>query len=193
MFFQSKVFQWIKNYFRTMKNIKIPQYNKTVKIKGRANVREIAEIMRDVARTESKKQYIENLAKNMCISIAEPSYTAFQLCNFAFNTATFEPDENGVQVIKTPAALIRTKKGNCVDYTVLISSLAHAAGIPVIIKVVAIGNSENYGHVYPIVNGYPCDVVPYQRQDGTEHLYRTGNEIVYPTEKEYNKYFLLEL
>ena len=88
-----------------MKNVKIPQYNETVKIKGRANVREIAEIMREVARTESKKQYIENLSKKLCISIAEPSYTAFRLCNFAFNTATFEPDENGVQVIKTPATL----------------------------------------------------------------------------------------
>lgn len=192
MFFQSKVFQWMQNYFN-MKNVQIPQYNNTVKIQSRANVREIAELMRDVARIESKKQYIEDIAKRLLININEPAFSAMVLCNFAYNAATFEPDANGVQVIKTPAALIREKKGNCVDYTVLLASIAHSVGIPAIIKVVAIGDSENYGHVYPVINGFPCDVVPYQRQDGTEHLYRTGTEVVYPIEKEYNKFFLLEV
>jgi transglutaminase-like putative cysteine protease len=176
-----------------MKNTKIPQYNTSIKIQSRANVREIADVMRDVVRTEAKKQYIQDIAKNLCISSREPNYTAVILCNFAYNTATFEPDAHGVQVIKTPAALIREKKGNCVDYTVLISSIAHAAGIPAIIKVVAIGNSENYGHVYPVINGFACDVVPYQRQDGSEHLYRSGNEVVFPIEEKYNKFFLLEV
>ena len=164
-----------------------------VKIQSRANVREIAELMRDVARIESKKQYIEDIAKRLLININEPAFSAMVLCNFAYNAATFEPDANGVQVIKTPAALIREKKGNCVDYTVLLASIAHSVGIPAIIKVVAIGDSQNYGHVYPVINGFPCDVVPYQRQDGTEHLYRTGTEVVYPIEKEYNKFFLLEV
>lgn len=182
----------MQNYFN-MKNVKIPQYNNTIQIQSRANVREIADVMRDVIRTESKKQYIAEIAKDMLINKFEPAYSAMVLCNFAYNAATFEPDADGVQVIKTPAALIREKKGNCVDYTVLIASIAHAAGIPAIIKVVAIGNSDHYGHVYPVINGFPCDVVPYQRQDGTEHLYRTGTEVVYPIEKEYNKFFLLEV
>jgi transglutaminase-like putative cysteine protease len=149
--------------------------------------------MRKVAIIESQKPYIKKLAEKLCINNSEPYRTAFQLCNFAYNAATFEPDQEGKQVLKTPAALLREKKGNCVDYTILISALAHAAQIPAIIKVVAVKNSKDFGHVYPVINGLPCDVVPYQRQDGTEHLYRTGEEIVYPTEEPYNKFFLVEI
>lgn len=176
-----------------MKNIKIPHYNNTVKIKERANVHETAAVMRDIALQESQKPYIKNLVRKLSISNLEPYYTAFKLCNFAYNGATFEPDPEGVQVIKTPAATLRSGKGNCVDYTVLMCSLAKAADIPAIIKVVAIGDSANFGHVYPVINGLPCDVVPYQRQDGLEHLYRTGSEVVYPTEEKYNKFFLTEI
>ena len=176
-----------------MKNIKIPHYNNTVKIKERANVHETAAAMRDIAVQESQKPYIKQLVRKLSISNSEPYYTAFKLCNFAYNGATFEPDPDGVQVIKTPAATLRFGKGNCVDYTVLMCSLAKAADIPAIIKVVAIGDSANFGHVYPVINGLPCDVVPYQRQDGLEHLYRTGSEVVYPTEEKYNKFFLTEV
>lgn len=173
--------------------MKIPNNNTKVKISEKANVKQTAELMAEVIKTESKKHYVHEIAKKLCINKEAPHTSAMLLCNFAFHTATFEPDVNGVQVIKTPAATMRTKKGNCVDYTVLIGAIAKAAGIPVIIKVVAIGDQTEFGHVYPIVNGLSCDVVPYQRQDGTEHLYRTGNEVVYPTEKEYNKYFLVEI
>lgn len=176
-----------------MNNLKIPQFNTTVQLAQRANVNEIAAAMREVALIESQKPYIKELAAKLCINKEEPFYTAFRLCNFAYNAATFEPDEEGKQVLKTPAALLREKKGNCVDYTILIAALAYAANIPAIIKVVAVKNSKDYGHVYPVINGLPCDVVPYQRQDGKEHLYRTGNEIVYPIEETYNKFFLVEM
>lgn len=175
-----------------MKNIKIPHFNTTVKISERANVREIAEAMREVARVESEKPYVKELAAKLCINKNEPFASVFQLCNFAYNAATFEPDEPGRQVLKTPAALIREKRGNCVDYTILMAALALAAKIPVIIKVVQVAGSNDYGHVYPVINGLPCDVVPYQRQDGKEHLYRTGSEIIYPTEEPYTKFFLVE-
>jgi len=173
--------------------MKIPHKNQKVKISEKANVRETAETMAKVINEESKKQYIHEIAQKLCINKEAPHTSAMLLCNFAFHTATFEPDVEGVQVIKTPAATIRTKRGNCVDYTVLIGAIAKAAGIPVIIKVVAIGDQPEFGHVYPIVNGLSCDVVPYQRQDGKERLFRTGHEVVYPTEKEYNKFILVEI
>lgn len=173
--------------------VKIPHFNEKVQISERANVRETADVMRQIIEIESKKPYVLNLARELSISLNEPYKSAFVLSNFAFNAATFEPDTNGIQVIKTPAATIRTKRGNCVDYTVLIGAIANALNIPVIIKVVAIGDGENFGHVYPIVNGLPCDVVPYQRQDGTEHLHRKKETVVYPIEKEYNKYFIVEI
>lgn len=176
-----------------MKNLKIPQYNTSVQLAQRANVKQIAEAMREVAILESKKPYVQQLASKLCINKNEPYFSAFRLCNFAYNAATFEPDAEGIQVLKTPAALLREKKGNCVDYTILISSLALAANVPAIIKVVAVKDNKDFGHVYPVINGIPCDVVPYQRQDGKEHLYRTGNEVVYPTEETYNKFFLVEI
>ena len=176
-----------------MKNIKIPHFNEKVQLATQANVKQIAETMRQVALIESKKPYIQELAAKLCINKNEPYYSAFRLCNFAYNAATFEPDEAGKQVLKTPAALLREKKGNCVDYTILIAALAIAADIPAIIKVVAVHNEKEFGHVYPVINGLPCDVVPYQRQDGKEHLFRQGNEVVYPTEETYNKFFLVEI
>lgn len=176
-----------------MKNIKIPHFNEKVQIATQSNVKQIAEAMREVATIESKKPYIQELAARLCINKQEPYYSAFRLCNFAYNAATFEPDEAGKQVLKTPAALLREKKGNCVDYTILITALAIAADIPAIIKVVAVHDSKDFGHVYPVINGLPCDVVPYQRQDGKEHLFRQGNEVVYPTEEAYNKFFLVEI
>jgi transglutaminase-like putative cysteine protease len=176
-----------------MNRVKIPHYNTTEQISSKADVKQIADTMRDVALEESKKPYVQEIARRLSINKNEPYHSAFRLCNFAYNNATFEPDADGVQVIKTPAALLRTTKGNCVDYTVLMCSIAKAADVPAIIKVVAIGDSENFGHVYPVINGLPCDVVPYQRQDGTEHLYRTGKEVVYPTEEKYNKFFLTEV
>jgi len=175
------------------KNLKIPHYNETVKLSENFNVHQTAQTMREVALIESEKPYIKELAAKLCINRNEPYHSAFKLCNFAYNAATFDPDAPGKQVLKTPAALLREKKGNCVDYTILITALAMAAQIPAIIKVVAVGDSSEYGHVYPIINGLPCDVVPYQRQDGKEHLYRTGSEIVYPTEETYNKFFLVEI
>jgi transglutaminase-like putative cysteine protease len=176
-----------------MNRIKIPHYNTTVEVSSKADVKDIADTMRVVAIEESQKPYVQMLVKQLSVSKNEPSYTAFKLCNFAYKSATFEPDQDGIQVIKTPAALLRSKRGNCVDYTVLLCSIAKAADIPAIIKVVAVGNSDNFGHVYPVINGFPCDVVPYQRQDGLEHLYRSGNEVVYPTEEKYNKFFLTEI
>lgn len=175
--------------------VKIPQYNTAVKIKSRANVNEIAASIADVIRQESKKPYVQDLARSLCINKEQPYYTAVQLCNFAYQVATFYPDEPGVQVIKTPAALMRERKGNCVDYSVFIGAIATAADVPVTLKIVAIEPSENYGHIYPYVNGLPCDVVPYQMQDGTEPENRrlNGSVIVWPLEKNYKKAFTVKI
>jgi len=176
-----------------IKNGIVPNIRTTAHIKNNATPQETAQVMRQVILEESKKNYITQIARQLCVSKNEPVRTAYLLCNFAFVSATMQPDAPGLQVVRTPAATLRDKRGNCVDYTVLIGAIATAAGIPVIIKVVALEPDGEFVHVYPVVNGFSCDVVPFQKQDGTEYLTRDPNATVYPTEKEYTKYFLLEV
>jgi hypothetical protein len=176
-----------------IKKTVVPHSRTTAHIKNNATPQETAQIMRKVILEESGKNYITQIARQLCVNKNEPVRSAYLLCNFAYSSAMMQPDAPGLQIVRTPAATLRDKRGNCVDYTVLIGAIATAAGLPVIIKVVAFDPSGEFAHVYPVVNGFPCDVVPFQKQDGTEYLTRDPNATVYPTEKEYAKYFLLEV
>lgn len=100
-----------------------------------------------------------------------------KIANFAFKHAYFEPDPPKTQIIRTPAATLRTKRANCVDYTVLIGAVAKALGRHVIIRICQLPGQNNYGHVYPVVDGYALDIVPGQNQYGQEIFTRRPGKI----------------
>ncbi len=91
----------------------------------------------------------------------------------AFNVATFWPDPEGQQYIRTVNRTLKDRRANCVDYTVFISAFLRAMGVPHIIRMVSFDpkNPKAYQHIYPLtVNGIALDVVYGQDQFGGEGL-----------------------
>ena len=98
-----------------------------------------------------------------------------RLANAVFSMVYFEADPPRTQIIKTPRATIRTERGNCVDYTVLLGAVAKRGGLNVVVRIVKLPGQNNFGHVYPIINGVPVDLVPGQDQTGREYLNRKSD------------------
>ena len=87
-----------------------------------------------------------------------------QLYAYACESARFEPDpddSNGraLQSIRSPRALFRERIGNCIDYSVFISSVLSLWRIPHVLRV---SKLDHYGslHIYPVLdNGIILDPV----------------------------------
>lgn len=91
----------------------------------------------------------------------------------AFRVATFYPDPEGYQYIRTVNRTLKDRKANCVDYTVFISAFLRAMGVPHIIRMVSFdqNNPKSYQHIYPLTaKGVIMDVVYGQDQFGAEGL-----------------------
>jgi hypothetical protein len=88
----------------------------------------------------------------------------------AYKMAFFDPDITH-QTIRTPNAIAREKKANCVAYTVLICAAALNCVDDVRFCLVDVGNGV-FDHVYPIICGVAVDVVPCQDQNGLEKIFR---------------------
>lgn len=59
-------------------------------------------------------------------------------------------DDDGVQLIKSPARLIEDGCGDCKSYTMFIASCLHCLGIPCIVRFVSFDDGDQYTHVYPV-------------------------------------------
>lgn len=62
----------------------------------------------------------------------------------------YKLDNNGVQMIKSPARLIDDGCGDCKSYTMFIASCLHCLGIPCIVRFVNFDGGAQYTHVYPV-------------------------------------------
>ena len=59
-------------------------------------------------------------------------------------------DDEGVQMIKSPARLIADGCGDCKSYTMFIASCLHCLEIPCIVRFVNFDGGNQYTHVYPV-------------------------------------------
>lgn len=59
-------------------------------------------------------------------------------------------DDEGVQLIKSPARLIDDGFGDCKSYTMFIACCLHCCGIPCIVRFVNFDGGSQYTHVYPV-------------------------------------------
>lgn len=59
-------------------------------------------------------------------------------------------DDEGVQMIKSPARLIADGCGDCKSYTMFIASCLHSLGIPCKVRFVNFDGGSQYTHVYPV-------------------------------------------
>lgn len=170
-----------------MNKVTIPASGRMAIAAKNSNPVEVCYIMRNLIRKLSKEDSVTN---NICSLILEDSKTTGDflrsVANFAYYNCYFEPDPPKTQVIRTPRACLRDQRANCVDYTVLIGAICAACGLPVTIRAVQLPGQNNYGHVYPVVNGVPLDIVPQQDQTGNEVNTRAqGSTPVYGYELEY--------
>jgi transglutaminase-like putative cysteine protease len=121
--------------------------------------------LRDDSITRDAVYYVLNKSKDF-------SSLLQNIANYVYDRAYFEPDPMTKQILRTPGAVLRDRRANCVDYTIFIGAMCAQLGLPVTVRIVRFGGAPNFGHVYPIVNGYPVDVVPGQEQTGKEHKQR---------------------
>lgn len=154
--------------------IKIPNSGEVAIQPGVNTAEKVTEVMADVIRqcaaTDPKTEWIYNYVNSYSNT---PAHFIHNLAKYAFIMTYFEPDPPTTQIIKTPAATMRTERANCVDYTVLLGAVARRGGLSVVIRAVQLPGQASLGHVYPIINGIPIDLVQGQDQSGQEYLTRS--------------------
>jgi hypothetical protein len=65
--------------------------------------------------------------------------------------------EGDDQTIRLPSALVREGRGDCKSTAVFIASMCKAAGRSVALRFTQAEGSDQYGHVYAVVDGVPVD------------------------------------
>jgi len=61
---------------------------------------------------------------------------------------TFAPDSKHLQTIRSFDRLLKDRKGNCVDFTAVISSFLIALGIPHLYRMVSFDEPEDMNHIF---------------------------------------------
>jgi len=85
-----------------------------------------------------------------------------KISKYIFNHVTFEKDDSTRQVIRYGTKALRDKKGNCVDYSVLLSQFLINLKVPHSFKMVATEKNDQDNFNQPI------DLVIGQDQEGNE-------------------------
>jgi Transglutaminase-like superfamily len=140
------------------------QPGQTVIIKKRASFADTMRHIERIASEGAKHPQIRAISKRIA-SKPDPVRAAF---DFAYNAAVYVPDPLDFQDIRYPQRTLKDGIGNCVDYSVLISSILRNVGIPHRFRVAAYHEPGNWEHIYIVAGGRVLDCVLGQKQDGTE-------------------------
>lgn len=135
------------------------------------------EAMHSVVLQNSKSPTVKEIARYLKAKSNSREELLQNLANFAYKSAYFVPDPPQLQRVRTVENVLRTREANCVSYTVFISTILKALGIPVTMRAVQMEGFEGFNHIYPIVDDVPLDVVIDQVQDGTEFFQRPLNRV----------------
>lgn len=150
--------------------VELPPPGDMVQIASNTRAREVGEFMATLCRQLSLEDPLTQ--KLSAIVRQDPARNLPRLVQEIYASIFFVPDPITKQILRTPEASIRENAGNCVDYTIILGSICHCAGLPVTIRLVKFQPDTDFVHVYPIINGVPIDLVIGQRQDGTEKTSR---------------------
>lgn len=153
--------------------------NKPVFLSGN-NAFDVLGHIQNVVRTSATDPVMIEIAKE--VADLAPKQQILTVANFLLKTVYYQPDPPNLQQIKTPNRLLRDGRGNCVHYTIFLATIAKILELPVQLKLVSFDN-KNFTHIYPVINGWPVDIVPQQEQTGIEHLSR-ANGIMWDFEPE---------
>lgn len=81
-------------------------------------------------------------------------------------------EEQGLQVIRLPRALVREGVGDCKSSAVFAAAMLHAAGYPVLLRFIKQPDRPWWSHVYAVADGVAVDpLLPLGREaERTAHL-----------------------
>jgi hypothetical protein len=141
---------------------------------GPASSEKTAETMRGVIAENYQSPAVEQVQCIVEMIQAKSGWDIPQCLQWvASKLAYYEPDTMH-QTVRTPARLLKDKRANCVDYTVLICCVAKRMGLNAAFELAGYSGPD-FQHVYPVINGVVVDVVPDQMQDGSEFFVRRSN------------------
>lgn len=163
---------------------------KNIRIKDAASTQDAV----DTILRLSRECAADPLARYIYDGLQHTSDPYNSICQFAYNTAFYEPNPPGHQRVRSLQRTIVDKRASCTDYTVMIAAILLAGGEPVQIKLVSI-DGDGFGHIYPVaINGRVMDVVPYQDQSGNEFFLRENKKSLnFGREEPYKKHVTFKL
>lgn len=96
---------------------------------------------------EQWKNQPKELVSQLYGSIDEKCEAVFA---YLVENVEYKLDEDGVQLIKSPARLLADKCGDCKSLTMFIACCLHCIGIKHIIRFVNYDGGKQFTHVYPV-------------------------------------------
>ena len=76
--------------------------------------------------------------------------TCQAIFDYMIKRTYYQLDDDGEQLIKSPARLIADGCGDCKSYTMFIACCLHCLDIPCIVRFVNFDGGDQYTHVYPV-------------------------------------------
>lgn len=73
-----------------------------------------------------------------------------EIFGYMVSNTHYRLDNEGEQLIKSPARLLADGCGDCKSYTMFIASCLHCLGIPCKVRFVNFDGGSQYTHVYPV-------------------------------------------
>jgi LPXTG-motif cell wall-anchored protein len=151
----------------------------TVVISKNTSTVKTLDLIKQLSKDGMKNKTLQKVA-----SILEKSSDPIKgVFDFAYNTAVYFPDPDGRQIIQPVEVTLRDGIANCVDYSVLQSSLLRIMGISHMYRRVSFDRSKDYDHIYIVADKKILDPVIGQKQDGTQK--RIGRTPFYNKEVSY--------
>lgn len=95
-------------------------------------------------------EVVENLGIRGIGRAASVDQKCQKIFDYMVKHTYYRLDEDGEQLIKTPARLIEDGCGDCKSYTMFIASCLYCLGIPCIVRFVNFDGGSQYTHVYPV-------------------------------------------
>jgi hypothetical protein len=157
----------------------------------RGNNFKTLKIIDKIAKEEQKHPFIKQAVQKYKLDQSPESIE--RIFKAIYKLIKFYPDPANTQYIRTVNRQLKDKRGNCVDYTLFLTSFLRALGVPHSIRMVQTDkHASGFNHIYIVLdNGTPLDLVIGQDQNGLEPLKEKRNApmmgIQVPFERKYDK------
>jgi len=114
-----------------------------------ATTNDVVKLIDAVSSEATNDPLMQSLSRALVNQGGDPLKNIFQ---FACKVARYQPDAPTLQTVRTPARLIMERRGNCVDFSVLISTILKCLKFGHKYKIVKLAPNMPYGHIYIVSN-----------------------------------------